>query len=338
MAAAIPGPKVQRIPGAANLFKALLLIALLAATFALAEAGARWLAARGGDAATTALTWGWLLALGVLATVWLIGMGVLAHDAVHRVLFRSPFWNEFWGGVLSAFTLIPFYTNRQIHLTHHSYAHQPGLDPENTLHHHRFWIAATLGSLLALAIHLRYLGANLLRLSDPRYRGRVLKDLLFLTGAGAFYFWLVPALGGSPMHTLVPVLIMFPLLFAIRALSDHYGVPAIERTARKREDVLEADEAAWHAERARRVREISGWVVRTHPWLEWLWSHVNYHEVHHKYPWLSHIHLPQAFAATRATQPYLVVDGYWRSFWNLRRWSYYGRREDVRPYLSTPDF
>jgi fatty acid desaturase len=131
---------------------------------------------------------------------------------------------------------------------------------------------------------------------------------------------------------------VFPLVFGCRALSDHYAIPPVERASRTTEPVLDVDDEAWHRDRERRQREITGWVVLTHPWLEWLWSHVNYHEVHHKYPWLSHRYLPQVFAATRDTQPYLVIKGYWRSLLNLRHRQYYGTRAEMRPFLTTPDW
>ena len=117
-------------------------------------------------------------------------------------------------------------------------------------------------------------------------------------------------------------------------MSDHYGIPPLVREIKKRKDILDADEETWHADSERRQREVSGWVVLTAPWLEWLWSHVNYHEVHHKYPYLSHRYLPQVFAATRAQHPYLVVRGYWRSLLNLRQRRYYASAEDVRPFLQ----
>jgi len=336
--ASIPAPHEQVIPSGENLFKAVLFIGLLLASFAatgwmvraiegLAIAG--WLVAVG--------KWSLILFMAVVDGVLILAIAVLAHDAVHRALFRTPFWNELAGGILSALALIPFYINRQIHLTHHSYAHQPGLDPENDLHHRPFWAACTIGSLAGLQIHYRLLFQNLARLGERRYAGRILKDLLFVGFAGVFYFVLVPALGIPLAQTVVPMILLFPLVFAWRAVSDHYGIPAIERAPFKG-PVLEVDAETWHRDRAKRSREVTGWVVRTSPWLEWLWSHVNYHEVHHKFPWLSHRYLPQAFAATRDTQPYLVVDGYWRSFLNLRHRKYYESREVARPYLTTPDW
>ncbi|MDH4133430.1 MAG: fatty acid desaturase, partial [Gammaproteobacteria bacterium] len=317
---------------------ALVLIALLAGSFLAADLVLRAAQARAAEAPLmAALAW---VAVGLFATfdvLLLIGMGVLAHDAVHRVLFRSSFWNEFWACVLSALALIPFYANRQFHLTHHSAAHQPGRDPENAMHNHGFLFAATAGSVIALIEQYRYLLRNLARVTEPRYAGRAILDLICVGSALWIYFGLVPLLGLSLAATILPMLAVFPFVFSWRALSDHYGVPAIERAVRKG-DVEEIDAEAWHHDRARRQREVTGWVVLTSPWLEWLWSHVNYHEVHHKYPWLSHVYLKPVFTATRDSQPYLVVNGYWRSLLNLRRLHYYGARAPLRRFLSTPEW
>jgi fatty acid desaturase len=72
----------------------------------------------------------------------------------------------------------------------------------------------------------------------------------------------------------------------------------------------------------------------TPQWLQWLWSHVNYHEVHHKYPYRSHQYLAQAFEASRNRYPDLVVNGYWRSLLNVRKHNYYATQEDVRPFMT----
>ena len=307
----IPSPRDQRIPSAENLFKALLLIALVAASLWAADAlshvdhPAKWLG---------------IAALALANVVFLTGMGVLAHDAVHRVLFRSSFWNEFWGGLLSALTLIPFQANRQFHLTHHAYAHQPGLDPEEAMHHRSFAMALAQGANIGLKEQYRLLIGNWLR-GDGKSLRRAAQDTFFIGLAMAVYFALVPALGLSIWVTIVPTIIAFPPVFAFRALSDHYGLPPAQTRAHTREAVFDTD-----PESARgRQEEVTGWVVHTSPWLEWLWSHVNYHEVHHKYPYLSHRYLPQVYAATRERYPYRVVNGYWRSLWELRK----------RPYYST---
>jgi hypothetical protein len=56
--------------------------------------------------------------------------------------------------------------------------------------------------------------------------------------------------------------------------------------------------------------------------------------VHHRYPYLSYIYLPQVFAATRDREPYLVVRGYWRSLLNLRKLSYYCTSEPLGAHIT----
>jgi len=266
--------------------------------------------------------WGAVGLFGIVHVMILIGVGILAHDAVHRVLFRSPFWNDLVGGLLSALSLLPFYSNRQFHLTHHSYAHQPGLDPEGEMHDRHILLAMTMGSGLALLLQARVLWRNALRMGEPGRAVRVVKDVALMSFAAAFYFLWMPAIGISISVSIVPVFVLFPLVFGVRAMSDHYGLPAVQRVSQFA-DVLEADPESWLALRERRQREVTGWVVLTSPWLEWLWSNVNYHEVHHKYPWLSYRHLPAAFEATRDQHNYRVVRGYWRSLWESRKRPYY---------------
>jgi fatty acid desaturase len=321
--AAIPGPREpQVLPARANLFKALLLVALLFGSFYIADRVADALVVTTAFTPTVAalLTGAVVGLLGVLNCVLITGLGILAHEAVHRVLFRSSFWNELVGGLLAGLALTPFYANRQFHLTHHGYAHQRGLDPEEAVQYHPFWFAATVGALLGLAELCRIFLFNLRHIGNRRYTSRALKDTAFVAFAITVYFVLIPALHMSVLVTIVPVLAIMPMVFAFRALSEHYGLPPVLRETQKREDVLDGE--AWYTGRER--REASGWVVLTAPWLEWMWSHTNYHEVHHKYPYLAHSYLPLAFGVTREDYPYEVVPGYWRSLLNLRKLEYYG--------------
>jgi len=112
----IPAPKEQVIPVAENLSKAIFLLVLLFVSFALTQRGVSALEA-GMLPGWLAVGLKWTLIAGMAAWhgVLILGMGVLAHDAVHKVLFRSLYWNELLGGLLSALTLIPFYANRQVH-------------------------------------------------------------------------------------------------------------------------------------------------------------------------------------------------------------------------------
>jgi len=322
----IPDPKNQVIPSGSNLFKALFLITMLMGSFYLTHHGVILLEENEINYWIKLI---FIVMLALFNGVLMLGMGALAHDAVHKVLFRSLFWNEFWGGLLSALTLIPFLANRQFHLTHHSFAHQPGLDPENDMHHHSFWVAVAAGPFIGLFAQYRIFALNILHCRNGRMASRAIKDALSVTAAALLYFLLVPSLGISLQYTVLPMLLLFPAVFTWRALSDHYGLPPIVRESKRREEFSESDEEAWHQEHMRQKQEVSGWVVITHPWLEWLWSHVNYHEVHHKYPYLSHQYLPQVFRATRNLYPYMTVDGYWKSMINLRKRKYYAKPEDM---------
>jgi fatty acid desaturase len=322
--AVLQSPRSQVVPSAENLLKSVLAIALLLASFYGAGRVVAAIEAAGlAPILAFVLTALAVTLFAVLSGVFVTAMITLAHEAVHRVLFRSPFWNEAWGGLLSALSLVPLHANRQFHLTHHGYAHQPGRDPENAMHARSFWHAATIGSFIGLREQYGLFLANLRRAGDRKHTGRVAKDVLFVALAAGFYFALVPALGIPVTVSVLPMIAVFPLVFSFRALSDHYGLPATAVDAAPRRDILDSDRETWRAGDERRAREVSGWVVLTAPWLEWLWSHANYHEVHHKYPYLSHRYLPEVFAATRGERPYHVVRGYWRSILRARRRQYY---------------
>ena len=303
----IPSPKEQEIPSASNLFKSCFLVIVLLGDYYATQLIA-------GPMESGWLKWSFIALVSVWNAMLLIGMGVLSHDAVHGVLFRSRFWNEAWGGLLAAIVLIPLEANRQFHIEHHRYSHQPGLDPENPMHQGSFLYALVLGPFIALFAQYQVL-AGIAARGDFK---RVLKDVFFIGVALSIYFVLLPALGVSLMLTWVPTLIALPLVFSVRALADHYGIPAVVPEAGANGDVR---------------LQLSGWVVQTPQWLQWLWSHVNYHEVHHKYPYLSHQYLPQAFEASRGQYPYLVVDGYWKAVANAMKLDYYGKPEGVRPFM-----
>ena len=314
----IPGAKEQVIPSAANLFKSVFLIAMLFADFYAIQLLA-------GPMENLWLKWSLIALVSVWNGMLMIGMGVLSHDAVHGVLFRSRFWNELWGGLLAAFVLIPLQANRQFHMEHHRYSHQPGRDPENPMHQSSFLFALVLGPFVALYAQYRVLFAMARRGEIVA----VLKDVFFIGAALAIYFVLLPALGVSLLLTFGPTWLALPLVFSIRALADHYGIPPVVADAPAGQNSTEDVDGGANVR-----QQLSGWVVLTPQWLQWLWSHVNYHEVHHKYPYLSHQYLPQAFAASRGRYPYLVVDGYWRSLFNVMKLEYYGRPEGVRQFMA----
>lgn len=320
-------PAEQKIPDGHNLLKIAIFLLLLTGFFSAGQYGAlemenHW----PGEAGSTVwlLKWAWLLATGALSSMVIIGLGILAHDAVHRVLFSRPWLNEWLGGFVSALALLPFHSNRQIHLTHHSYAHQPGKDPENHIHNHNFYVAVTAGALIALALHVKVMIENLLfRSFKARYLIRVAKDVILMTAAILTYFVLLPATGFDPLYTFVPMMLMLPVIFGFRAISDHYGLPALNRELGSESRPTQAEVDEWHKKNPPIQAEVTGWVILTNPLLKWLWSNVNYHEVHHKFPYLSYVYLEETFEKTRERLPYIVAEGYLHNLIMQRKRKYY---------------
>jgi len=328
----IPDPKTQKLPVAENIFKSLVLFTLLFGSFYAADGIAKAV-----DASTLApvpafvLKWGAVTVFALFDCFMITGLGVLAHEGIHRIFCRSPFWNELLGGVLSAFAFLPFYANRQFHLTHHSYTHQEGMDPEEVMHNHPFWYACTVGAMVAFKEQFRLMLINLSQVSNWKYFSRGLKDVALMSFAIWVYFWVVPSFGISVWYSVVPMLIAIMPVFTLRAISDHHGIPNVVRAKRRREEVYEADKKHWDKEVSLRDKELSSWIILTYPWMDWLWSHINYHEVHHRYPYVSHVYLKDIFRATHGKEPYLVVHGFIRSLINQAGRSYYGKPTDKTP-------
>jgi len=312
-----PGEHV--IPNGHNVFKIAVLLVLLLVAFLAGHYGAIAIDHHLGMNGWRSLLgkWSWLLLCGTLASVAVQGLGILAHDAVHKVLVSKSWINELLGGMISAFALLPFNANRQFHMMHHRFSHQKDADPEQPMHKHNLVFAITVGSFIALVLQYRILINNLFqRQFEWRDVSNALKDVGYICVTMSIYLVILPLSGLAIQNTFVPMLLTLPLVFGMRAISDHYGLPAI----RGRKTIIEG-----RRESNTILNEVSGWVVRTTPVVEWLWSSVNYHEVHHKFPYLSHLYLKKTFAATHDKLPYVVADGYLRNLWRHRHRDYYNR-------------
>jgi len=326
---AIPLARTQYIPQRENAAKIIFLIAMMISSLYLMN-----IVSSSSSPLPSPLSFVVFGLLALWVSVLMLAMAILSHDGTHRVLFRNAFINDLASGLLSAFGGgVPFYANRQFHLTHHSYAHQGEADPEHRMHSKSFYYALIIGSFMGLYLQYKVMLDNLQRglhhsNKDRKYLWRALKDISFITVMALCYFKGLPALGISPLHSIVPAFLLFPVVFAWRAISDHYGLPKVKRKSdlypsTKEMEVLENSEVINEDIARHSAQQTSGWVVHTSPWLEWLWSHVNYHEVHHKFPYLSHVHLPQAFLATQQSHRYREVNGYSRSLLALRDKNYY---------------
>ncbi len=316
----IPKHAEQVIPQQENLLKLLVLLSLLISNFFLAQAGVNAIDAYLLDTPSPlhfVLKWVFVIGLALANGVLVMGLGILAHEAAHRVLFNSVFWNDLCGGLLAALDLVPFYSFREFHFTHHRFTHQPGVDPEEPVNNHPAWFVLTGGALIGIYIHYKTVVAYLLSRSWEQ-RSQGLKDIFFVSAVGTFYFYLVPLAGLSLWYTVVPTLLTIPLVFMFRNVSEHHAIPAQVKKSTQQPEQLNVD----------------SWIVLTTPLMDWLWSNINYHQVHHRYPYLSHRYLPEIFAATKDEQPYLVVKGYLRALMNSFSRSYYGSNENLKPFLK----
>lgn len=333
----IPKRAEQIIPQLENLFKSVCLLGLLVSSFTLAQ-----LSVTTTDtyfsyhSAYLVVKWASVIGFAGFNCILLTGMAVMAHESIHWVLFKSQFWNDFWGGILSALSgLLPFYANRQFHFLHHRYTHQPSLDPEEPLHNHSFWYAFIMGGFIGIYQHYKIVVANLFSFSSGHwhkgYRG--VKDVCFLGLAVAFYFYFLPRVGISPWYTAVPTLLLQPFAYSFRALCDHYAFaptlsPVVQKNFHQKAD-LEDEYQNFSGKQL----QVNSWVILTNPVLSWLWSNANYHRVHHRYPYLSHRYLPQIFEATKYEQPDAVVKGYFCCLMGLRKMQYYSSHEEVESLL-----
>jgi fatty acid desaturase len=320
----IPTPGDQVIPQAANAVKILLLVAALLAVF-VAMNNLTGLALH--DASSPAMRGLALLGqllLAIFASMLMLAMAILAHDGVHRVLFRSAFVNDLVSGLLAAFGgALPFCAVRQFHLRHHAHTHQGEMDSEHTLYH-TFLYGFFIGPFVAFAMLYKLMFGNLSKgLRESKFLARAAKDFGFVTVAVLGYTAGLSALGISPIKTILPAMLVFPFTFSFRALSDHFGLPRVKRESERYREIIENSDDENKQVVRRSNQQVSGWVILTTPWLEWLWSSVNYHEVHHKFPYLSHFYLKQAYAGTRDIYPYREIQGYIRSMIYLRNKGYY---------------
>jgi fatty acid desaturase len=317
----IPKYTEQVIPERKNLMKSLILISLVIGIFFLSQFGVSVIDR---DFFTIPselhffLKWVWVLILGMVNGILVMGLGILGHEAAHKGLFKNPVWNDLCGGIFLSLLLIPFYSFKDFHLTHHRYTHIPEKDPEEPVNNHSAFLALTIGPLIGLGIHYKtvfeYLFSNL-----PKLRSQGWKDVLFISLAGTIYFYLVPLAHLSVAYTVFPLLVFLPFVFMIRNVSEHHGIPAQTLKSNNSKEDLKVD----------------SWMILTNPLMDWLWSNINYHQVHHRYPYLHYCYLPEVFAATKDEHPYVVIKGYLRAvFWAFNR-KYYGSDEDIQLSLGS---
>ena len=310
----IPKYTEQVIPERINLLKSLILIGLILGIFWSSQLGVNLIDDKFSDLPSGlnfAGKWTWVLSLAMINAILVMGLGILGHEAAHKGLFKNPFWNDFYGGIFISFLLIPFYSFKEFHLTHHRHTHIPDQDPEEPVNNHPAFLALTIGSLIGLGIHYKTLVDYLLS-DSPKIRAQGWKDVGFICWVLIFYFYLIPLVNLSLAYTVFPLLVFLPFVFMVRNVSEHHGIPA--QTINNSNAELKVD----------------SWMILSNPLMDWLWSNINYHQIHHRYPYLHYCYLPEVFAATKDEQPYVVIKGYCSAVVRALSQKYYGSARDIQ--------
>ncbi len=317
----IPSYTQQVIPTTRNLFKLITLISLLVSSFFLGQ-----LVLEGIDHHLSeyfSLLGKFLLKVLVtfvfmtINSILIMGLCMLGHEASHQVFARNKWLNDLCGEIAWSFFLTPAYGFKEFHINHHRHTHYLEGDPETLMNNRVAWMSLTIGPIYGLYLTGKVMFMNLFSKSKKRIAQGVI-DIFFLTLGVLFYFYLLPKLGISLGYLIVPTVVFMPYIFAVRNLTEHHGIPLQDEgnCSLPKEKILDS------------------WILLTHPFLAWLWSDINYHQVHHRYPHLSHRYLRKIFEATREEYPYFIYKGYIPFLLQSFQWRYYGDLENINPFLN----
>jgi fatty acid desaturase len=230
--------------------------------------------------------WSVAIAIAVIATRY-YGLLIVGHDGIHRRLFRSPRWNDWFAdlfvfGPIAAITRI----NNQNHLGHHRHLTTPD-DPDlhqftcmNKYNWHRLISYLIGASSLSRALSNVFLGRSKTNRSaktglQPPPAPYTLRDVLLII------IWQIVLIGGLswlvawwayPLLWLVPLYLAF-MADNFRAFAEH---------SHPRSD-------AW-ANKHRLITYISNPVER----LLIAPLNMNYHAAHHLWPSIPYYNLPSA--------------------------------------------
>lgn len=213
----------------------------------------------------------------------MLGNGAVAHETVHRHLFRSRRANRVVGAVAAAPVGLVWSVYRQYHLGHHKYTVTDD-DPEGAVY--RFtsrwvYLAIPVGGLL-FVIQMVWWGVRIAVGRPPVWvqsrhsRVEAGVDTVLVVG----FFAAMAVLGARDLDLLVdvwlaPWLITLMVLFPMALVPEHYGAP-----------VDDADDALLNSR-----------TIVSNRFVTWLYWANNYHTTHHLAPSLVPQHIP---AVTRS--------------------------------------
>jgi fatty acid desaturase len=249
-------------------------VVLAAAVFVILRWGDRW--------------WAWIPASVAIGFV-VFGFLHLLHEVVHRTVFASHAspWNRVLGlvyGTLGGLSASQF---ERWHLDHHEWLGTTDKDPKRanlTPKRVARWFKALYATPALFPIYFRA-AARAAAGYEPALRRRIAWErratTVFHLGLAATLWATLGFEAAAKLH-LVPVLVVFPVLFTVNRLGQHY-------------DVDPDDPAAW------------GTLLVPSPWswdVLFLWT--NYHLEHHYFPRVPMYRLP---ALRRELDPFFEARG-----------------------------
>jgi fatty acid desaturase len=211
----------------------------------------------------------WFAAVGL----FVIGFGpfhdllVQGHEGTHDLISRNRRLNNFFTWFTLALAGISAEAHRRFHLDHHHYAHTPQ-DPE-----YQFFdrvVRGVPGWAYFLIPAFTQIGVNAYGLQKKMPAGVRRRIVLELAGAVFLHAAMASVLGWRRY-----------LLFVIAPMVTGLYAASVLRSVTEHHDVTAGSE--WTNARS----------IVTRPLIEFLWSNVNYHLEHHRYPSVPYHPLPE---------------------------------------------
>lgn len=228
--------------------------------------------------------WAWL-------PIWLVmgailgGLNLIAHECVHSSFSNSAKVNRFVGSIFMASNFLNFTLHRGYHLKHHAHTTQEG-DTQNEIGLYGYRnLAQYLKDLLSWSSVFNSFFYNEWKYSVLAFFGKrssffnTKESDLAAVRTDFFVMLLWCAILGYIAYNnfwtvfytfLVPITFFFPLVLYIISLPEHYKVNNGENAIQNTRTVK------------------SSWPVRLVFW------NINYHTVHHAFPYIPFYNLPEA--------------------------------------------
>jgi fatty acid desaturase len=240
----------------------------------------------------------WLTAAGI----FVIGFGpfhdllVQGHEGTHELISRNRPVNDLLTWFTLALAGISAEAHRRFHLDHHHYAHT-AQDPE-----YQFFdrvVRGVPGWAYFFIPAFAQIGVNAYGFKNNMPASVRRRIVLELGGAVILHGTLAFVLGWRRylLFVIAPMVTGLYVASVLRAVTEHHDVTAGSEWTNARSMV-------------------------THPFMEFLWSNVNYHLEHHLYPSVPYHALPQlrrALAAEYRTHQSHIENGYGRTALTLLR-------------------